>query len=220
MIVFIENNPERIIPLRNALLRNLYHTACVTSNTVSHISRYPAHSVVIPHPGDICHLEDVCNEVRERFPQMTLASFYEDGKSDYFRDLSLFDTVIDIKSVPRAKIGKILQQIYSYNTAQNTARMNVLRIGTQRREPYLKYMLTPIECSATQWLMVRYLQMKHPDPVPAEELIETCFSHTRKLSVNNVRAQFHIINARFRELILRSPFVFTKGKGYGFAPWE
>jgi hypothetical protein len=214
MIVFVDERAEDVAALRDAFLRLRVHTACVTPRTVAHIGRYPAQAVLIAAPERIEKLEIITAEIRECFPNLPLAILCKREDSCYYRYISLCDSVIDADSFTPREVGEMLRRMYEERTGKSTESIMCGDVRTMLDCPYISVYLQRFDVTPTQWLILRYLQLKHPDAVTAEELLDTCFSHTRKPTHANVRTQICTINKGLRELLYFIPIEYRTDKGY------
>lgn len=214
MIVFVEENSDEIAALRDAFLRLRIHTACITPRTVAHIGHYPAQAVLIAHPERIENLDVIAEEIREHYPDLPLAILYERGGSHYYRYLSLCDKVIDADTVTPREIGDMLRKMYEENTGKDLHSILREDVRTVLDLPYATVYLQRFDVTPTQWLILRYLQLKYPDAATAEELLDTCFSHTKWPSVACVRTQICAVNKNCRRYFRFSPIEYRNGQGY------
>ena len=198
MIVFVEENAEDIAALRDALLRARMHSTCVTPREISRIGFYPVQAVLVSHPERIQNLEAVLMEIRDAVPGIPCGILHKAGESNYYRCLALNDLVIDLDRQTPKEIGDTLRKLYEectglvvYNIMRQDLRTNV---GMRYPTVYLH----PVDVSPTGWLILRYLQLIHPRTATAEELLDTCFCHTRKQTVANLRTQISMIYKNFR----------------------
>lgn len=218
MIVFVDENPQEVAPLRDAFLRLRIHTACVTPHTVAHIGRYPAHAVLIPRPECLENLEIIAGEIKSHFPNLPFAILYKRGNPYYYRYCRLCDTVIDSDTSTPREIGEYLHSMYEYNTGRSLHAIMLESMRTLVEPPYLTVFLHHMDITPTQWLILRYLQHTHPTPVTAEEILDTCFLHTKPPSVSNVRTQICAFNQKLRSYFGLVPIVYVTKQGYVLSP--
>ena len=214
MIVFVEENAEDIAALRDALLRARMHSACVTPREISRIGFYPVQAVLVSHPERIQNLEAVLMQIRDALPGIPCGILHKAGESNYYRCLALNDLVIDVDRKKPKEIGDMMRKLYEESTGLNVYNVMKEDLRTNIGLPYVSVYSFPITVPPTVWLILRYLQLIHPRAASPEELLDTCFSHTKKPSLSNVRTQISTIYKIFGHRCTFIPVDFVRGEGY------
>ncbi len=219
MLIFLHENPAAVEAERNIFYRMRIHTLCLSPPKPADAALYPIRGFLIPRPEDISDLESICLQINILFPDIPLAIFYREGRGNPYLYQRMCDFVFD-QNTTSTDIVSRMYSLYKERTGKETDSLLIGNIRTVLRDPRLFLFGHPLPVTALQWRIVRYLQLTHPRPVPAQEILDTCFSFRHPPAANNVSTQISLLNKRIRHLFSFTPISFCSERGYILSPYR
>ena len=187
MFVIFDRSPADALALRQRLYRYHIHSLYLAPDEIDRIADYPVHGILIPHPELLIDPIGLATLLRERFPRLPLAMLHNQGGPNFYHLQRASDLIFE----GRVTTPKMITDLYAaYEGKGNPSVQSCISdcVLTDSRSRYVYILGEPFPASHIQWMLVRYLTLAAPRPVPAEELAALCFSPGHERAAQNVSA--------------------------------
>lgn len=211
MIVFVDNEPSAVLETRMQFYTMGIHTALVSTSCLADICQYPTQTVLIMRPECIADLEKVCHTIR--MLGKPLALLYRPPHGNFYAYKQLCDEVFE-DDTTTAKFVETMFAHYEERFGRSAFEHQhaSLRINVRQHCLYIRGEAFP--ATHEQWMLARYLLLRAPIPVSAEELRETCFRPGRLPAVKNVSTQICRMNKLIQKGFGHPLFFYQRKTGY------
>lgn len=187
MIVILDNDRDSLFNLRKRLYMHRTPSAILSVDEIERIGYYPVHGILIHHPETVESIEELCNKIREAYPRIPLLLTYRDGAPiNYFVYRRMVDEVLE----ERTTTATLLRRVYEHYEEKNGSIPDSFTVEGVRvimNDPFVHILMQAFPTRRVDYMILRYLSLTAPRPVPAEELLETAFPpSTRKRGPHTV----------------------------------
>ena len=216
MIVIIYNDRDALFTLRKRLYMHRTPSAILGTADIARIGHYPVHGILLHRPENIENIEELCKEIRETYPSIPLLLTYRDtAPINYY----VYRRMVDVMLEERTTTSTLLKRVYECYEEKNGSipySFTVEGVRVIMNDPYVHILMQAFPTRRVDYMILRYLSLTAPRPVPAEELLETAFPpSTRKRgpqTVAKVIAGFNNFVARGFEgmhvIALKRPYCY------------
>ncbi len=224
MILFVEK-PGHYAEAQRAqrIFYKMYiPTYIVPSDEIERIEYYPANAIIIACPQAIEDLADVCHYIREHLPLIPLALFFIPPCGNYYTYTRLADFVFE-KNTTSIRVVKTLFEEREKRTGAYAFIQYTDAVFTDIKRAGLIFLYgLPERVTHRQFLIVRYLLLKAPACVSAEELLDICAHPLRKRpTINTIGTQVCLLNQISCKAIEHYHVIGNKrGVGYYLADFD
>ena len=216
MILCIENDPSAILETRVQLYRMHLHTPVLSTKELSRIPLYPAQSILILRPEAIPNIEQVCKQLRVYAPSIPLAIFYRPPHGNYYTYARMCDRVFE-DNITTLTFAKTMLDLYEERTKRPAYKISYAGLSAEVGAKSIGLYGDGFLANHEQMMLVRYLLLKAPQPVPAEELRQTCFHPGKLPTIGTVHTQFRRLNKLFTLAYGKPIFLHQSDYGYFIA---
>ena len=200
MIVILDNERDALFALRKRLYMHRTPSAILPFDEIERIGHYPVHGILIHRPENVEDIERLCKKIREVYPNIPLLLTYRDSAPiNYFAYRKMVDVVLEERTTT-ATLHKRLYECYEEKNGSVPYSFTVEGVRVIMNDPYVHILMQAFPTRRVEYMILRYLSLTSPRPVPAEELLETAFPpSTRKRTPRTVAKAI----AGFNDLVAR-----------------
>ena len=222
MIAFVDTQEADCTSLRRAFYRAYVHSTFSKPRNVETLAPYPLMGFMIPRPHRMPRIDHLCERIHTAFPGLPIGFFLPTDLPNRERYAALADLVFDETVAPR-RMAYLLLTFHKERGARNNAAFNEEGVRTDIVHPHCVTILgSSFRVCRLHWMILRYLQLCAPRPVPTEEMLNICFPlRAKKLVRSNVSTQICFINQYTRRFMNDYAVIhFIRRQGYQIAPYH
>lgn len=220
MFAFVDTQEAECAELRDAFYRAYIHSVFSKPRNVETLATYPLMGFVIPRPHHMPRIDHLCERIHVAFPGLPIAFVLPLDLPHRERYAALADLVFD-ETVSAQRIAYTLFTFLGTHNDCKNASYSVEGVFTDIARPHcLNILGVSFRICRLHWMILRYLQICAPRPVPTEEVLDVCFPlHTKKLTRGNVSTQICFLNQYTRRFMNNYAIIhYIRKQGYKIAP--